>query len=235
MNRMSRSASGMSSDEALGGRQHRVGRVHDGLGLARRARRVDQLDDLVGLGPHPRELLLLGGGDGRPIQERLLEGFFARAADGQHVGEIGQVWPDLAHHGDVVEVAPQRRHDGNLGFGEAHHEAQLALAEDRHQRIGDRADAAAGVEQRRELPPVRQLESDHVAAADAALDEPRRDLVHALAELGVGEADLLAEHAVAADEGGAVGRGGNRRVEIVDGQPVRPTAPCEAAMRACGR
>ena len=48
-------------DEALRRRQHRVGRVHDGLGLARRAGRVDQLHHLVGLRPHLRQLLLLGG------------------------------------------------------------------------------------------------------------------------------------------------------------------------------
>ena len=36
-------------DEAPGRRQHGVGRVHDGLGLAGRARGVDQLDHLVGL------------------------------------------------------------------------------------------------------------------------------------------------------------------------------------------
>ena len=72
-----------------------------------------------------------------------------------------------------------------LASAEAQHEAQLALAEDRHQRIGDRADAVAGEEQRRELPPVRQLERDHVALADAALEEPRRDLVDPLAELGI--------------------------------------------------
>jgi hypothetical protein len=62
------------------------------------------------------------------------------------------------------------------------HVAQLALAKDRHQRIDDRADAAAGERDDDELPPVRQLNRNDVTATDAhaaqgagsALDRDRR-------------------------------------------------------------
>ena len=80
------------------------------------------------------------------VEEGALERLIARAAHGEDMTQLRQVGADLAHHGDMIEAAPQRRHDRDLGLGEAHHEAQLALPEDRHQRVGHGADAVAGIE-----------------------------------------------------------------------------------------
>jgi hypothetical protein len=158
---------------------------------------------------------------------------FSNESSPEDVAQLGQVGADLAHHRHMIEAAPQRGHDGDLGLGKAHHEAQLALAKDRHQRVGHGADAAAGKEQRDELPPVRQLKGNHVAGAGAEIEEARRDPVDTIAELGVGEADLAGERAVPADEGRAIGRGAHGVVEVVDGQPVRPqpSRRLDAALR----
>jgi hypothetical protein len=212
-------------DEALRRGQHRVGGVHDGLGLAGRAGRVDQLHDLVGLGTRHRQPLLFGAGQRRAVEERLLERGLARATHCEDVLHAGQVGADLAHHRHMVEAAPQGGDDSHLGLAEAQHEAQLALAEDRHQRIGDGADAVAGEEQRRELPPVRQLEGDHVALADTALQQPRRDSFDSIAELRVREPDLLSQRAVPAHERRAPRTLAPCLIEKVDGQPIQPQPP----------
>ena len=49
-------------DEAPRRRQHSIGRVHDGLGFARRAGGIDQLDHVVRLRSQHCKLLLFGSG-----------------------------------------------------------------------------------------------------------------------------------------------------------------------------
>src|SRR5215813_5963014 len=122
----------------------------------------------------------------------------------------------------MIKAAPECGHDRDFRLGEAQHEAQLALAKDRHQRIGDRTNATAGVEQRRELPPVRQLKGDHVALADATVEQAQGDLVDAVAKLSVTQPNLAALCTIPTHKRGAPGAAADGLVEVVDGQPVEP-------------
>jgi hypothetical protein len=111
---------------------------------------------------------------------------------------------------------------GHLGLAEAQHEAQFALAEDRHQRVGNGPDPVAGINQGNEFPPIRQLKCNDIAVSDVELREPLGNFVDALAELTVAEPDLAAEPAVPADEGRALGANGDGSVEVIDGQAAGP-------------
>src|SRR5215831_5173687 len=122
----------------------------------------------------------------------------------------------------MIKAAPECWHDRDFGLGEAQHEAQLALAKDWHQRIGNGANAAAGIKQRRELPPVRQLKGDDVALADATVEKAQSDLVDALAKLSVAKPDLAALRTIPPHECFAPGTVVDGLVEVVDGQPVKP-------------
>ena len=65
------------------------------------------------------------------------------------------------------------------------------LAEDRHHRVGDGADACAGEREDDELQPVGQLEADHVAGADTKRHQAARGPVYALVEFAVADARRL--------------------------------------------
>jgi hypothetical protein len=179
-------------DEAARRRHHGVGRMHDRLGLARGAGGVDQLNHVVGSRPQRCKLRFLDGGQGRAVEKRALERLRSLAVDGKYVPQVRQVRADLIHHRDVIKTAPARRHEHDLRVGKTQHEAHLALAKDRHQRVGGGTDAVAGEEQRGELAPVRQLKRDHVALADTEPNEAGGDLVDALSKLGVCKSHLLA-------------------------------------------
>jgi hypothetical protein len=66
------------------------------------------------------------------------------------------------------------------------------LAENRHQRVEDRADPRTGEIQKRKLPPVRQLHGDDVVSADAEPGEADSDPVCQRGELPIGESADLA-------------------------------------------
>src|SRR5204862_416991 len=75
------------------------------------------------------------------LQEHAVEGVRAVAVDDDHMLQLRQAALEAFGHRGVVEAAERRRHDEHLGFGEAEHELELTLAEDRHQRVDDRTDA----------------------------------------------------------------------------------------------
>jgi hypothetical protein len=166
--------------------QQRVGGLHHALGLTRGARGVEQLDHVVRVRPAAGEL---GGGVEivlpAPLDQRALEAVVALPAHHQHAFERRQRAAQVGQHGGVVVATEAARHHHEARLGEVEHEAEFALAKDRHQRVADGADAKARQVQRDELPPVRQLERHHVARLHAKADQPQRDAVDAQLELQV--------------------------------------------------
>ena len=101
------------------------------------------------------------------------------------VGERRQPRRELRRHGGVIEVAKRPAADEHLAAGEAHDVFELAAAEvdadgDRH-----RAEALQREEHERELDPVRQLDGDDVAGADAERAQARRHAIDAVGELAI--------------------------------------------------
>ena len=109
-------------DEARRRGQYGIGRMHHGLGLPGRARRIDQLDGIVGRGTASGKARLLGWRQGRALQKGALEGGFAAAADREKVLQPRQFGADLLQHAQVIKAAPGLRHDGDLGLAETQHE-----------------------------------------------------------------------------------------------------------------
>ena len=129
-------------------------------------------------------------------------------------------------HRGVVEAAEHRRHDEHLGFGEAQHELELTLAEDRHQRVDDRTDAPAGERRDDELPPVRHLQRHDVTRPDAERAQPaggQRDLV---GELAVRQARGLRPIGSVGHQRRLVGCAPNGFDEELVDRPVEPEARC---------
>ena len=85
----------------------------------------------------------------------------------------GQLGRSRSDHRRVVEAAELLRDHQDLRLGEPDHEADLAVAVDRDQRVADGADPGGGVVQDEELDPVRQLERHDVAGPDAQLEQAR--------------------------------------------------------------
>jgi hypothetical protein len=133
----------------------------------------------------------------------------------EDMAQRGQVGLHLGGHGGIVEAAEAVRDDQHLRFRQAEHEAQLALAEDDHQRVADGAELQAGEVQHREFPPVRQLERHHVAGPDAALAQRQGDACGERIELTIGDAPLLPGFAAPGDDGRALRRGRHRAGEVV--------------------
>ena len=154
---------------------HGVGRVHHALGLAGRARGVDELRDVVGARPVARS----GSSAHRvpvPTPGR-------SAAPRSCSARCRRPRPRAASAAGRLQAFDHRSWSkprktfgtiSDLGLAVLEHERQLALAEDVHQRVEHGADARAGQVGQRELPPVRQLQRDHVVAADAQSRQARR-------------------------------------------------------------
>src|SRR5262245_62582790 len=122
----------------------------------------------------------------------------------------------------MIETAPDLGNDGDLGLTEAQHEAQFALAKDRHQWVDHRADTIAGKDEGDEFPPIRQLKSNDIAWADAQVCKALGNLVDPLAQFAISEADLAADATVPADKGRALGAKADGSVEIIDGEACGP-------------
>ncbi len=202
--------------------EQRVRGMHDALRLPRGAGRVEDLGHIVrpgaGAGERGRRV------GARPLEEEALEGVRAAAADVEAALELRQLVGEGAHHRGIVEPAEPRRSDIDLGLREAQHEAQLARPKDRHERIADRAGMDAGEMERRELPPVGELEGNHVARLHAQLQQPQRDAPRRRVQLGIGEGGLGARLAVLRGNRRAPGMLRHGRVQVVEGRPARPVA-----------
>ncbi|NJN40314.1 MAG: hypothetical protein HC807_04910 [Gammaproteobacteria bacterium] len=124
----------------------------------------------------------------------------------------------------MVKSAETRRRDEDFRLGERQHECKLAVPEDGHQRIGRCADANARKIHRDELPPVRELERDHIAAAHAQFGERARDGRNAIVELTVGDLRGGAIRLAEGDDCRVVRLGRDPLVEIVRRDVARPDA-----------
>ena len=87
------------------------------------------------------------------------------------MAQIRQIAADLLDHRFVGEAAKVVRRDHDLAFGKAQHIAQFPLPENRHQRISDGANAGTGQMHGIKLPPIGQLQRDHIARFHAQVDQ----------------------------------------------------------------
>ena len=138
--------------------------------------------------------------------------------------EPRQAAADLRRHLAVVEAAEGRGNDQRLRFEEPQHEAQLAGAIGRRDRVDDGAQAARGQEDQRELVPVRQLAGDDAARLEPVGAEPVGHALDGARQRGPRVAPLPVH------EGGLVGPGGRPPVEVglealVPPEPRRRTLP----------
>src|SRR5205823_5582101 len=116
------------------------------------------------------------------------DGIGAAAAEHQHSLETGELGAQRPHHLHVVEALEACRTDERAAFGEPDDVLELAAAEVGPDLVGDGADALAGEEHVRELDPVRQLDGNDVAGAEAQALQRGRGAVHARQQLAVGHA-----------------------------------------------
>src|SRR3990172_3662141 len=99
----------------------------------------------------------------------------AAAADKKHVPQDRHFGLKGERKRAMVETAKAHGGDEYLGLRVRNHERKLPVAEDRHERIAHRSDAHASKMHGNELPPVRELEGNDIALADAAAPQPARD------------------------------------------------------------
>jgi len=124
----------------------------------------------------------------------------------------------------MVKTAKLARHDHDLRFGHAEHEGQLAVAEDRHHRVGHRADAQAGQVQCHKLPPVGQLVRHHVATLHAQCRQTKRDAPGQAQHLPVRQGGRLPGHAVEVGHGHFVEAAGRDFVQKIEQGLVVPVS-----------
>ena len=158
----------------------------------------------------------------RVLGDQAIETVLRAAVDHDDVGEGRNLGLHGERDGAVIDVAERGRHDQHLGPGEAEHEGELALAEDDHQRVGDRAELEGGEMEHGELPPVGQLEGDDVALADAAPGEADRDAIGQAIEFGVGQAHFGRPVGAGGDDGDLVAEAGDVATEMVEQGLVAP-------------
>ncbi|MCY1408179.1 hypothetical protein D9M71_234980 [compost metagenome] len=213
--------------QALGIRAHvgeqGVGGVQHAFRLAGGAGGVEQLHHVVGMraacGEQRRGVGFLFPG---AAHQQLLEGVLA--ADHQYVAQVRQVAAQAVEHGAVVEAAVAVRDHHHPALGVGQHEAQLAFAEDRHQRVEHRADAHAGQVQRHHLPPVGQLARHHVARFHPQRGQAAGHPRDATVEFRVAQLDALVAAGAVGDQCRPVGAGSQGVIQIICNDPVIPCA-----------
>src|ERR1019366_9462777 len=87
----------------------------------------------------------------------------------------------------IVNAVIGIRHHAGARLGGAQQVLKLAAAERRNDRCGHRAQPGAGQVQRRQHPPVRQVNDDDVTAADAEFQQRPGESVDGLRELTIGQ------------------------------------------------
>ena len=133
-----------------------------------------------------------------------------------HVLEGGQRGPQLAHQGSVVAVPVAAGDEEDAGPRLGEDEAELSPPVDGQDGVRDRTETRRGEQHDQRLGPVRELEGDHVAGADAARGEAARQ------PLGRGGERREAGLRAALDHGSpGAGAGGGRG----EGRPERLPAP----------
>jgi hypothetical protein len=129
-----------------------------------------------------------GVGENRvPVEEALVAlGQHDEVLDGRKAGR----------HLRVVTTAERAGHEQDPGTTLAQHERQLALAEDRHQRLAHRAGPQRAQRDRHELEPVGELERNGLTRPHAEPAQRCRDRVGVVLQSSPGQ---LAHRSVGAD------------------------------------
>jgi len=104
----------------------------------------------------------------------------------------------------------------------ADHEGQLALAKDRHHRVGDGADLQRGEVDGHELPPVRQLVGDDIVLADPERHQNSGDGIDPAAKLAIAQSGAAVVRQAVGDQGCALRRVGQVALEIIEHSAAAP-------------
>ena len=152
------------------------------LRRARCAGGVDQSEQVVGPDGAPGRLEVEPG-QGAPLE-------LAQAVDHQHVVDGG-----LALERRLEPVEQRRLGHGDAGTGVPQQVLDLLRRAGRVDRERNRAEVDGGRIEEVELHPVREQESERVAAAQAEAGETLGQLANALSVLAPGEALGVARHA----------------------------------------
>ena len=206
-------------------RGERVAGVHHPLRLPGGPRGVADLDHLVRIDPPLVEErsgidLVLPA----LIEKGGLERILALAPQHEDVLEARQLRAETLDHRLVLEPAEGARDEERPGLREREHEFELAGPEDRHQRVRDRSDPHAREVDRRELPPVGELERHHVPLGDAMGGEPRPDAAREPVDVAVGEGGAGARFGLVVGDEDLVRVVAEGLVQIVAGGAVRPVS-----------
>ena len=184
-------------------------RVEDALRVGGGARGVDEEPDRARIGGRRS-----GRGPGDlGVCERAVHRLVAHH---DHVLEGGQRGPQLPHQRAVVAVPVAAGDEEDAGPGLGQDEAELPPAVDGQDGVRDRAQTRRGEEHGQRLGPVRELEGDHVAGADAARREAAREPLGRGGERGEAGARGPLDH-----DGPGAGPGGRGG----EGRPERLSAP----------
>ena len=223
-------------DVVIGGAVQHVVAVQSALRLTRGARREQQLGDLIAGqggeagGPSAVEQLAvpvgrLGVPVGQlavPVEQLAVPVEQLAVPVGQH-DDVLESWQRRAQtfgHRTMVATPVFPRHEQHAGAALAQHERELALAEDRHQRLAHRAGPQRAQRDRDELEAVGELESHRLALEYAEQEQRCCDPVGVVSQSSPGQ---LAHRTVGAD--------------LHDRPPARPLAgvPVEVVEdhRAC--
>ena len=106
-------------------------------------------------------------------EQRRLETIGPCAVDNHNMRKLRQVPLKRLRHCLMIEATKYFGHDDQLRFRELEHVTELPLAEDRHQRVDNRANPECRERDHGELPPIRQLNGDDIAASEAHALEGR--------------------------------------------------------------
>ena len=181
-------------DQGIEGSQARVRRMHHALGLAGSPGGEDHLVHGVcsatRQGPASRLRLPLSVG-------QLGEGLHAgrRGTPGHEDAlETRQAVLELARHLPVVEAPEGRGNHQRLRFEETQHEAQLARAIGRGNRVDHGSQPSRREEHESELAPVGQLTGDDPARLHTVGPQPMRHPLDGARELGPRVASLPIHH-----------------------------------------
>ena len=152
-------------DVVFGGARQHVVAVKRALGLARRARGEQELRHLLrGLGWEGCRPV--GPSSSRPL---------IPVREHDHVLERRQGLAQASRHRCVIAAAERVRDEQDTSVALAQHELELALAEDRHERLAHGAGAQRAQRDGHELEAVRELECHRLALEDGEPEQRRRD------------------------------------------------------------
>ena len=190
--------------------------MQDALRHTGRAGRIEDLDDVVRVGPAREERLRVDFFFPTTLQEMRFKRRVALAVQNKDMLELGESGPKLVDHCLMVVITEGLRCDEDLALRIIEHEGQFALTENRHDRIGDCPDVETGKMQCGELPPVRKLIGNDLAFLNAEFRKADGNAPSIAPELIVGDRLDPAAHAVDAGDSDRIGLRFNRPQDPVE-------------------